>query len=545
MTISSTVRLTTSAYALGAACFIGTALPTWAAEHPVTGETLAEEQTFTYRLLDEFPTLDPQLNETTDGANVLRDLFEGLLNQDADGNLVPGVAETYTSNDDNTVYTFTLRKEARWSNGDPVTAHDFVYAWRRAADPETASPYAWYIELTTMVNAAAIVAGETPVEELGVVALDDHTLQVTLEQSLPYFASMTTLATMAPAHQATIEAHGTAWTRPENMVSNGAYVLSEHVPNEFHTRIKSDTYWDKDNVIIETVTGLVINDENQALTRYLAGELDWTDMPAGQFPAMKEKYPDQATSVPRLCSYYYVFNLTDSGNPALQDVRVRQALSYAIDRDVIVNAVLKGGQYPAYNFAHAYTAGLDLPPIAYAELSQSERDAKAQALMEEAGLSEPITLNLIYNTSEAHKKIATVVGQMWKQKLGVEVVLNNYEWKTYLDIQAAQDFDVARSAWCGDYNEASTFLELATSANTHNDGKYANDQVDALMDEAQTMVDPNPNYAQVEAILAEDMPFAPIYHYAHVFMLNPALKGWPYNNVETNWYAKDFYKVAE
>lgn len=547
MTLIPTLRLRTALCAIGVASVVGSAVPVWAAEHPVTGEPLAEDQTFTYRLLDEFPTLDPQLNEETEGFHVIRDLFEGLMGQDADGNLRPGVATGVSANADNTEFTFTLRPDAKWSNGDPVTAHDFVYAWRRAADPDTASPYAWYVEITSIQNAAAIIAGDAPPEELGVEAVDDLTLKVTLDQSTPYFPAMTTYATLYPVPQKTIEAFGPEWTRPENMVSNGAYTLSEHVPSEFHTRVKSDTYWDADNTIITEVTGMVINDENQALTRYLAGELDMTDVPAGQYPSMKEKYPDQATSVPRLCSYYYAFNFTDSGHPALQDVRVRQALSYAIDRDVIVEAVLKGGQYPAYNFAHRFTAGFEVPDIAYAGMTQAERDAEAKRLIDAAGFGpdNPITLRLIYNTSEAHKKIATVVGQMWKQKLGVETELANYEWKTYLDIRSAQDFDLARSAWCGDYNEASTFLDLLTSTHGNNDGKYANAEVDALMAESKTMADPNPNYTQVEQILAEDMAVAPVYHYTNVFMLVPELKGWPYNNVENNWYSKDFYKVAE
>ena len=195
--------------------------------HPVTGEALADDQTFTYRLLDQFPTVDPQLNQDVSGFHVIRDLFEGLLSQDANGGLVPGVATHFEASAGNTIYTFALRKDARWSNGDPVTAHDFVYAWRRAADPATASPYGWYLELTRIVNAADILAGEKEPAALGVRAVDDHTLEVTLDTPVPYFPAMTTYATLFPAHEATIEAHGAKWTAPENIVSNGAYVLEE------------------------------------------------------------------------------------------------------------------------------------------------------------------------------------------------------------------------------------------------------------------------------------------------------------------------------
>ena len=516
-----------------------------AGTHPRTGEPLSDDQTFTYRLLDQFPTLDPQLNEDVSGFHVIRDLFEGLLSQDGDGNLVPGAATHYEASDGNTTYTFTLRRNAKWSNGDPVTAHDFVYAWRRAVDPATASPYAWYLALTRIVNAGEVLAGEKNPAELGVRALDDHTLVVKLKTPLPYFPAMTTYATLFPAHRATIEAHGDDWTDPGNMVSNGAYTLEAVVLNEYHTRVKNPTYWDAGSVIIEKVTGLVINDVNQALTRYRAGELDHLgELPPGQYPALKKERPDEARSVPRLCSYYYAFNHSESGNPALHDVRVRRALSMAIDRDVIVNQVLKGGEWPAYNFTHFKTAGFAMPEIPYAVLSQAERDAEARRLMSESGV-EGLSLRFIYNTSESHKQIATVVSQMWKQKLGVKTELANFEWKTYLDIRANQEFDVARSGWCGDYNEASTFLDLLTTTHGANDGKYSNPKVDALMRASKTAADPSAIYSEVERILAEDMAIAPIYHYANTFLLSADIRGWPYDNVENNWYSKNLYRVAK
>ena len=541
----SRTRLVVAGKALAVALAIATAGPAQAAGiHPVTGETLADDQTFTYRLLDQFPTLDPQLNQDTSGFHIIRDLFEGLLSQDANGDLVPGVATGYAASDGNTTYTFTLRPDARWSNGDPVTAHDFVYAWRRAVDPATASPYAWYLELTGMVNAKEILAGNKPPSELGVRAVDDHRLEVKLNTPLPYFPAMTTYATLFPAHRATIEAHGADWTAPGNMVSNGAYTLEEVVLNEYHTRVRNPMYWDADKVIIEKVTGLVINDSNQALTRYRAGELDHLDsLPPGQYPALEEELPDEATSVPRLCSYYYAINHTESGNPALRDVRVRRALGLAIDRDVIVNQVLKGGQWPAYNFTHLKTAGFTMPDIAWAGLGQAERDAEAKRLMAESGV-EDLTLRLIYNTSESHKQIATVVGQMWKQKLGVAAELANFEWKTYLGIRRNQEFDVARSGWCGDYNEASTFLDLLTTTHGSNDGKYSNPEVDALMRASKTAENPDAIYGEVERILAEDMAIIPVYHYANTFLLSADIKGWPYDNVENNWYSRNLYRVA-
>ena len=194
--------------------------------HPETGETLAEDQTFTYRMSDGLKTLDPQLNEETIGFHIIRQLFEGLLNQDEDGSLIPGVAETWEASNENKTWTFKLREDAKWSDGSSVTASDFVYAWQRATDPATASPYAWYLEITSIVNAGAILAGDMTPDKLGVSAPDDRTLVVNLEAPLPYFPAMTTYATLFPAHKASIDAHGEAWTRVGNIVSNGAYTLA-------------------------------------------------------------------------------------------------------------------------------------------------------------------------------------------------------------------------------------------------------------------------------------------------------------------------------
>ena len=512
------------------------------ATHPETGELLAEDQSFTYRMLDEWKSIDPQLVEETAGYHAVRDLFEGLYNSAPDGTIEPGVALSHEVSEDNKTYTFTLRQDAKWSNGDPVTANDFVYAWRRAADPETASNYSWYVELTSMENAAEIIAGEMAPEELGVRAIDDYTLEVTLTESLPYFPAMTAYATLFPAHRATIEAHGTEWTRPENIVGNGAYTLTEHVIGERHTRSKSDTYWDAANTIITDTTGLVINDSNQAMTRYFDGEVDMVEpVPAGQYPELEAEYPDQAHSVPRLCTYYYALNQSEGGIDPLKDPDVRKALSLAVDRDVIVDQILKGGQEPAYSFAHWATAGYDMPDIDTAAMTQAERDEMARELL---GDTELPTLELIYNTSDDHKQIATVISQMWKQKLGVDTTLANYEWQTYLDVRGGQNFDVSRSAWCSDYNEASSFLDLMTSNNSNNDGRFSNPEVDRLMEEARTAEDPQPIYTEVEQILAEETAIIPIYHYANAFMLKSDVEGWPFENAENNWYSRELYRVA-
>ena len=545
------MKLTTLLKASTAALLIG-AGAAYAEAHGMTGpngEALAETQEFVYRVLDEHSSVDPGIVEDVSGSEIVRDLFEGLYNDSKDGTtLEPGVALSHTVSDDGLVYTFTLRPEAMWSNGEPVTANDFVYAWRRAASPELASPYSWYMSLMALENVEEVLAGDMPLDALGVTAIDDHTLEVRLTQPLPYFPQMLTHATTFPVPQAVVEEHGDAWTRPENIVSNGAYVLTEHVPQERSVREKNDMYWDAENTIVTKVTALVINDDNQALTRFLAGELDRTEVPAGQFPRLSEEYPEQTISFPRLCNYYYTFNLREDGPEAFKDVRVRQALALAVDRSVITQNVLAGGQPEAYTFTPAATANFVVPEVEMATMTQEERDARAVELMAEAGYGpdNPLSFEMVYNTSDAHRSIAVAMSQMWKQKLGVEATLANQEWQTFLEARENGDFELARGAWCGDYNEASTFLDLLETNSGYNDAKYSNAEVDQLLAEAKTADDPNPLYTRIEEIVAEEMPVIPIYFYAGNYMMDDSLvPSWPIENVQQNWYSKELYFVAD
>ena len=345
-----------------------------------------------------------------------------------------------------------------------------------------------------------------------------------------------------------LEEFGDTWTEPGHMIGNGAYTLTERVSQERLVRERNPMYWDDANTNIQTVTALIINDENQALTRYLAGELDKTEIPTGQYPRLKEEYPTQARSFPLLCSYYYNVNLTETGNPALQDIRVREALSLAIDRDIIVNNVLAGGQVPAYTLTHWATAGWEVPVPAAAAMTQEERNARAVELLTEAGYGsagEPLTLDILYNTSDAHQQLATAIGQMWKQTLGVEVTLANQEWQTFLDARGSQDYELARAGWCGDYNEPSTFLDIMNSSSGYNDSKFVNADLDAALASAATSADPMPFYQTAEAIIDAELPLIPIYHYASVSMLNDAIKNWPDQNVQQNWYSKNLYRIEQ
>lgn len=533
------------AAAMAGALMCSTAISVQAAVVP-DGTKLADEQVFTYRVLDQINSLDPQLAEDVDSAAVVNNLFEGLYNEDATGGPVPGVAESFDLSEDKTVYTFHLR-DAKWSNGDPVTADDFVFGWQRAVDPATASTYAYFLTLASVVNAQDVIDGTKTPTELGVKAIDDKTFEVTLSAPTPYFPKMLAHSTLFPAPRAVVEKFGNDWTKPENIVSNGAYKLVTNAPGEQVALERNTNYWDDAKTVIDKVFVLTINDENQGLTRYLAGEVDKTDVPAGQYPAMLRDHPDDAHSAPRLCTYYFSINMTDSAPDVLKDVRVRQALSYAVDRDVIVDQILQGGQDPAYYFTPTKTSGFVAPVLPYAAMTQDERDAKAKELLAEAGYGpdNPVKIDYIYNTSEAHKKIATVVQQMWKEKLGVEMTITDMEFQSLLDQRHNADYQMARNAWCGDYNEASTFESLLDSKSEQNDSHYANADVDKWLAESKTAEDPNVQYKSIEEQVAKDVPLIPIYFYATVLMVTPNLVGWPYDNIEQIWYAKDFYKTAE
>lgn len=522
------------------------ALSAHAADKMKNGMKLADDQTFTYRVLDDYQSLDLHISTDVEGAAVFRDLFEGLVNDDPQGGQIPGAAASWALSDDKLTYTFTLR-DAKWSNGDPVTAQDFVYAWQRLANPKTAAEYAWYMELMGVKNAKQVIAGEMEISELGVKAVDDKTFEVQIETALPYFISMLTHASTFPVPQKVVEELGADWVKPGSLVGNGAYVLTEYSPGEKLVRERNNMYWNDAETVIEKTVALIINDENQGLTRYLSDEVDKTNVPAGQFPRLKGELPTQTFSNPRSCSYVYWMNMGEKGPEALKDVRVRKALAYTLDRKIIVENILQAGQYESYNFTHRATANFKLPNLEWANWTQAERDEKAKALLAEAGYGadNPLKLTISYNTDEAHKKIAIAAQQFWKQKLGAQIELSNNEWKVHLTNMRNGDFDLARYAWCGDYNEASTYLDLLTSTSNFNQAKFASAEYDRLIEESKTQADPSDNYQQAAQIVADVMPIAPIYQYTSPILVKEDVQGWPHENLMQNWYSRDMYKIAK
>ncbi|HEM6843716.1 peptide ABC transporter substrate-binding protein [Providencia rettgeri] len=510
-----------------------------------TGTVLAENQEVTRHLKDEPASLDPVKSVGLTEAQVMRDLFEGLVNQDDHGKPIPGVAQRWDTAD-NRIWTFTLRSDAHWSNGDPVTAQDFVYSWQRLVSPGTTSPFAWFAALAGINNAQDIIDGKLPVEQLGVEAVDTHTLKITLNKPVPYFPSLTANFSLFPVHQKTVEKFGNDWIKAGNLVGNGAFVLSDRVVNEKIVLVPNKNYWDHQNTVITKVTFVPINQESHATNRYLAGDLDVTEsFPKQRYQKLLKDIPNEVFTPDQLGTYYYAFN---TQRAPTDDVRVRKALSMAIDRQLIANKVLGTGEKPANYFTPDVTDGFKPEKGLYNSYSQKELDQQAKVLLQQAGFgpNHPLELTLLYNSSENHQKIAIAIASMWKKKLGAEVKLVNQEWKTYIDSRNTGNFDVIRASWIGDFNEPSTFLSLLTSQHSGNIPKFNNPIYDEVIASASIETNAqlrNRYYNNAEAIIAKEAPIAPIYQYTNARLIKPWLKGYPINNPEDVAYSHSFYII--
>jgi len=519
-----------------------TFFPATAAEIPA-GAQLASQQTIVRHIKDEPASLDPMKAVGLPEIQVMRDLFEGLTSQDAKGQIVPGVAESWSSND-NKIWLFTLRKDARWSDGSPVTAQDFVYSWQRLVDPKNSSPFAWFAALSGIENAEAITKGSMSPEKLGVTATDATHLKVTLSRPVPWLPAMMANAALFPVPQKVIQAEGDAWTAPGKLVGNGAYQLQTRVVNEKIVLVRNKHYWDDKHSVLTQVTFLPINEESSATKRYRAGDIDITEsFPKNMFALLKKSLPGEVYTPDQLGTYYYAFN-TQKGPTA--DVRVRKALSWSIDRRIIAEKVLGTGEKPAWHFTPDVTAGFTSQQSYLQQHSQQELNAQAKALLAAAGYgpAKPLHLTLLYNTSESHQKIAIAVASMWKKTLGAEVTLQNQEWKTYIDSRNSGNFDVIRASWVGDYNEPSTFLSLLTASHSGNIARFNSAEYDALLAKASTETSVqarNADYNKAEQIIADQAPIAPLYQYTNGRLIKPWVKGYPITNPEDVAYSRELW----
>lgn len=516
--------------------------PVFAANVP-SGAQLASTQEIVRHIKDEPASLDPMKAVGLPEIQVMRDLFEGLTNQDAHGKIVPGVALSWSSNDNKT-WMFTLRKDARWSNGEPVTAQDFVYSWQRLVEPKNSSPFAWFAALSGIENAEAITKGQMSADKLGVTATDATHLKVTLSRPVPWFPSMVANAAMYPVSKQVIEKEGDSWTSPGKLVGNGAYQLQDRVVNEKIVLVRNANYWDDKKSVLTKVTFIPINEESSATKRYRANDIDITEsFPKNMYALLKKELPGQVYTPDQLGTYYYAFN-TEKGPTA--DVRVRKALSWSIDRRIIAEKVLGTGEKPAWHFTPDVTAGFTPMKSYLQQHSQQELNAQAKALLTAAGYGpgKPLHLTLLYNTSESHQKIAIAVASMWKKNLGVDVTLQNQEWKTYIDSRNSGSFDVIRASWIGDYNEPSTFLSLLTSTHTGNIARFRSADYDAVINKASTetsVAARNTDYNKAEQIIADQAPIAPIYQYTNGRLIKPWVKGYPITNPEDVAYSRELW----
>ncbi len=516
----------------------------FAAEVP-SGTQLNDKQELVRHLKDEPASLDPINAVGLTEAQVQRDLFEGLVNQDAYGKAIPGVATAWKTVDNKTWF-FTLRSDARWSNGEPVTATDFVYSWQRLVTPANTSSFAWFASLAGIENAQEIIDGKLPPTKLGVEAIDKHTLKVTLNRPVPYFPNLTANFSLYPVNKKIVEKYGKEWIKVGHLVGNGAFELHDRIVNEKIVLTPNPYYWDHKKTVLTKVTFVPINQESHATKRYLADDLDITEsFPKNMYKKLQHELPGQVYTPDQLGTYYYAFN---TQRAPTNDARVRKALSMTIDRKIIAEKVLATGEKPAWHFTPDVTAGFH-PVISDMEQhTQAELDQQAKVLLHAAGYgpNNPLKLSLLYNNSENHQKIAIAIASMWKKKLGVQVNLVNQEWKTYIDSRNTGNFDVIRASWVGDYNEPSTFLSLLTSTHSGNIAKFHQANYDKLLQSASLRTDDglrNDDYNKAEQMIAEQAPIAPIYQYTNGRLIKPWLKGYPITNPEDVAYSHTMYII--
>ncbi len=490
-------------------------------------------------------TLDPQRSSDTQTAQILYSLLEGLVTLGPAGQIVPGVAESWDIAEDGLTYTFHLRANAKWSNGDPVTADDFVYSLRRGVDPKTGSIYQFI--LYPIVNAKEITDGtEKDVTKMGVAATDPRTLMIKLKEVTPFFLGLLTHHMGMPVNRKAIEANGNDWTKPGKFVGNGAFKLSEWVPQSKLTVVKNEAYWDAANVKLDQVTYKPIESEAAEFNAYRAGELDVTNLvPAEQLANIRQTMASEFRLSPRLGTYYYSLNMTRE--PFKSNPNLRRALSLAIDRDFLVEKITAAGELPATSFTPPSVANYKPPQAYWASMSKADRLAEAKKAFAAAGYgpSKPLKLEILYNTADVHKRIAVAVAGMWKQALGVETELRNVEFKVKLAEVRARNYTVSRDGWIADYDDVNTFLSLNKSdALDQNTSGYSNPAYDKLVDQASATQDLKKRadiYAQAEAILLNDDPVVPLYFYVNKTLVKPYVKG--YENAAQGFHLAKYMSV--
>jgi oligopeptide transport system substrate-binding protein len=534
------------AAALGLAACAGPEQPETAIGPAVTvggpsGTELADRQILRRGNGTEPETLDPHRVTGVSAANILRDLYEGLVTEAPDGSLVPGAAESWTVSEDGLVYTFRLRPEGRWSNGDPVTAADFVNGLRRSADPATLSEYSAI--LNPLENAVAVIAGELPPEQLGVRALDPLTLEIRLAAPTPYLLGLLAHSSTYPIHGPSLAAHRERFARPGRLVSNGAYRLAEWQVQSHVKLERNPHYRENDRTIIDEVWYYPVENQDAELNRYRAGELDMTyGLPTRQMDWIRRNLAGELRIEPYLGSYVFGYNLTRA--PFRDNRELRLALSMALDRDILTGRIAGAGEIPAYSWVPPIP-GYDSPVPEWAGWTQEARNAEARRLYQAAGYSpeRPLKVRLLYNTDNNHRRLTAAMAAMWREVLGVQTELVNQEWQVFLQTRREKyETEIFRYGWIGDYQDPYTFAEILRSGFGLNDMGYSNPRYDELLNLASREGNPDRRLAllrEAEALMLEDQPIIPIYFYVSKKVVKPWVAGYQ-GNIMDHHHSRHF-----
>lgn len=510
------------------------------ATEPAADANLAADQTLHLNLSAEPPTLDPAQAQDSQANTALRFMYEGLATIDADGNPAPGAAEKWDISEDGLTYTFNMRQGATWSNGDPVTANDFVFAWERALSPETVPAPVYAYQLYYIKGAEEFNTGKTKdFSTVGVKAVDENTLEVTLTNPTPYFLGLTSFYTFYPVHQATVEGNE-AWAADANtMVTNGPFTLTTWTTGSEMGWTKNEKYWDAANIKLTNVTASIVNSGATETASYQGGEIDYAGAPTGEIPTdqiqpLSQQFADEFKLTDIASTYYYEFNTKEK---PFNNVKIRKAFAMAIDRQSLIDNVTKAGQTPAYGFVPTSIAGLnnqsfrdEHPDSEYFKEDAAQAKTMLEEGMKEEGYTTLPPITLLYNTSENHQKLALAVADMWKTNLGVEIETKNEEWSVFLESRKTGNFQIARAGWSADYNDPMTYMDMFVSGGGNNNTGYADPAYDALIDGAyKGGNDPEKrmqDMAAAEKMLIQDnMVIMPVYYYTQASLTKPYLKG--------------------
>jgi len=496
----------------------------------------SSKQEVTFNLGADPKTLDPGLNQAVDGSIVLANAFEGLCKVDDKNKAIAGNAEKWEVSDDGTVYTFHLKKDLKWSNGDSIKASDFEYAWKRVMNPETASEYAF--QMNYIKGAEAYNTGKGTADAVGVKATDDNTLVVTLNSPCSYFLDLTATTTYLPVDQKVVEANKDWANDASTLVSNGPFKFTDYKIKDQIVLEKNENYYDKDSVKLDKVTMKLVSEETSAWASYKSGQFDmvYTVPKSDVQAAVKD---GSAITFSQLANYYLSVNVSDKAKvvdpnaaKVLSDPKVRTALNLAIDRQSIVDNVTKAGQVAAHSFVPTGMIGPDGKDFAEKTYFDPKGNVEeAKKLLAEAGYPDGQGLPqivLLYNPEQGHGDIMQAIQDMWKTNLGIDVQLQSQEWKVFQATRTAKNFELARDAWGADYSDPMTFLDMFESTSAQNNPGYNKPEYDKLIDDAKAETDTTKRLDlmhQAEDMLMNDMPVIPIYYDTKTFGIKSYLKG--------------------